>query len=123
MNPSAKESPETSMFKSYMAQKFFNACNSLFSEAERKDLWLDSRLYPFFFFAPKIYENIAQQKKFELVFSDNLAPETYAFDNNKLIVLLDNSPAQMKRVFEKLEIVSDKAFKNKRVGLGPGIML
>lgn len=117
MNPNIKESTESTMFKSYMAQKFFNACNSLFSEAERKDLWVDSRLYPFFFFAPKIYDTIVEQKKFELVFYDNLIPQGYSFGNSKLILLLDNEPRQMEKVFEKLEIVSDKAFKTKKVNI------
>ena len=115
MNTNLGESKETSLFKSYMAQKFFNACNTLVPQNEKKDLWLDSALHPFIFFVPEILQTIMKEKKFELVFTDSFKVKDYALTNAKIIVLVSSSTNSLKALFEKLEKVSDMATENQKV--------
>jgi hypothetical protein len=118
MKLSVPESKETRLFKSYISQKFFNACNSLVPQSEVKDFWLDTTLYPFIFFIPDIIETIKREKNFKVVFMDTLNPNLYQFSNQKIMVLVSSDPRSLKNVFSKLEQIIDKATKELKVRLG-----
>lgn len=116
MKVNIPESKESKLFKSYIAQKFFNACNSLVPQSEVKDFWLDTSLYPFIFFISDIFEKIKEVKTFKLVFTDTLDASTYQLSNSKILVLVSSDPQSLQKVFSKLETITDKALKKHKVG-------
>jgi hypothetical protein len=115
MKVNIPESKESKLFKSYIAQKFFNACNSLVPQSEVKDFWLDTSLYPFVFFISDIFEKIKKEKNFKLVFTDTMDPQGYQLSNSKIIVLVSSDAKNLRNIFAKLEVITNKALKEHKV--------